>query len=308
MSKSKKTKSTRQERTKRTRKEIEKEKRFNLSNFLIRLLLIILLTICCILLYSRYTATTGLITNEYKIENSKIPDSFNGFTIVQISDIRYGSTVDNKYLKDIVKKINKIDPDLVVFTGDLIYGNYKLKDDDIDNISATLKDINSYAGKYACDGNIDDTNTYVILQNSEFKLLDNTYDNIYYQGYTPIIISGAGSSLKNNLNLENTFKYLEDENNNNLFQISLVHESDAALEILNNHSPDVIMTGNSLGGLIRIPFVGSIYNLEGSSTITKRVTKKENTIIYNSYGIGTNKYKFRLFNRPSINLYRLYNH
>ena len=305
--KKKKTKSTRQERTKKTRREIEKEKRFNLSNFIIRLILIIILSICCLLLYSRYTATTGLITNEYKITNNKIPDSFNGFKIIQISDIRYGSTVDNKYLKEIVTKINDIDPDLVVFTGDLIDNNYKLKNQDVDDITSILKEINSYAGKYACDGDLDNTESYLILQNSEFKLLDNNYDTIYYKDYTPIIISGTGSSLKNNINLENTFKYLTDENNNNLFQISLIHESDAAVEILNTYSPDIIMTGNSLGGLVRIPYIGNIYNLEGSKKITKRITKEHDTIIYNSYGIGTNKYKFRLFNRPSVNLYRLYN-
>ena len=68
----KKAKTTRQERTKHERKKIEREKRNNISNFLIRTILIIILTICCILLYSRYTATTGLIINEYKITNSKI--------------------------------------------------------------------------------------------------------------------------------------------------------------------------------------------------------------------------------------------
>ena len=309
MSKNKnnKTANTRQERTKKTRQKIEKEKRFNFSNFIIRLLLIIILSICCVLLYSRYTATTGLITNEYKITNNKIPDSFNGFKIVQFSDIHYGSTVDKTYLKEIVNKINDIDPDLVIFTGDIIDDNYDLKENDIDDITNILKDINSYAGKYACEGDLDNTDAFVILQNSEFKLLDNNYDTVYYQGYTPIIINALGSSTKNNINQENSFKYLEDENNANLFQITLIHEPDTSLEVLNNYSPDVIMTGHSLGGLVRIPFLGNIYNLEGSKKINKKVSKDKETIIYNSYGLGTNKYKFRLFNRPSVNLYRLYN-
>ena len=304
---SKRKKNTRQERTKKERKKIEKEKRFNFSNFLIRMLLIIILTICCILLYSRYTATTGLIVNEYKITNMRLPDSFNGFKVVQFSDLRYGSTVDKSYLKNIVQRINKINPDLIIFTGDLIDDNYKLEDSDIDDITNILKDIDSYAGKYACQGDIDDTDSFVILQNSEFKLLENSFDKVYYKGYTPIIINATGSSINNNMDLEKSFNYLEDDNNKNLFQITLAHESDSALDILNNYSPDIIMTGNSLGGLIRIPFLKNIYSLNGSKKVNKRVFYDKETIIYNSYGIGTNKYRFRLFNRPSVNLYRLYN-
>lgn len=302
----KSTKETREERSRKERKKIESEKRNNTSNFIIRLILIILLSICCLLIYCRYTATSGVIVKEYKITNNKIPDSFNGFKIVHFSDIRYGSTIYDKELSNIVKKINELEPDLVVFTGDIINENYNITDEDKKNITEQLNNIDSNAGKYAVKGDLDTDDISLLLSNSQFNILNNNYDLIYYKSYTPIIINGLGSKLNNNIDLENSFKYLNDENLKDLFQISLVHESDAYLDIVNNYSPNIIMTGNSLGGLIRIPGVGGILKLEGSNEENKEFINTGDTLIYNSFGLGTTNIKFRYFNRPSINLYRLY--
>lgn len=303
---SKNKKETREERSKKERQKIENEKRNALSNLFIRIALIILLSICCLLIYCRYTATSGLIINEYKIKSEKIPTSFNGFKIVQFSDIRYGSTINKKELNYIVKKINEQNPDLVLFTGDVIDENYKATNKDIEDITSTLNKINSYTGKYAIMGDLDNEETNIIYSNSNFITLKNTYDTIYYKSYTPIILNGLSSKNKNEINLETGFKYLEDETKKDLFQISLVHESDAYLDIINNYSPDIIMTGNSLGGLIRFPGIDGLIKQKGSKKEIKKVIHEENTTIYNSFGLGTTNIKFRFFNKPSINLYRLY--
>ncbi len=49
-----------------------------------------------------------------------LPVSFDGFRIVQISDLHLGSWPSKESLEKIVSKINDLNPDLIVFTGDLV--------------------------------------------------------------------------------------------------------------------------------------------------------------------------------------------
>ncbi|GBF50431.1 calcineurin-like phosphoesterase family protein [Leptospira ryugenii] len=49
------------------------------------------------------------------------PDLF-GFSIVQISDVHVGPTIQSRFIKKVVKRINRLQPDCVVITGDLVDG------------------------------------------------------------------------------------------------------------------------------------------------------------------------------------------
>ncbi len=50
----------------------------------------------------------------------KLPKSFNGLKVVQISDIHSGSLSDTNAVQKAVDKINNLEPDLIFFTGDLV--------------------------------------------------------------------------------------------------------------------------------------------------------------------------------------------
>ena len=55
------------------------------------------------------------------IASSKIPESFNGYKIVQLSDFHIGTYASSpKTVEKIVKRVNSLNPDLIVFTGDLV--------------------------------------------------------------------------------------------------------------------------------------------------------------------------------------------
>jgi len=55
-----------------------------------------------------------------KISFPKLPAEFNGFKIVQISDLHLGSWTSKKPLQRAVDLINDINPDIILFTGDLV--------------------------------------------------------------------------------------------------------------------------------------------------------------------------------------------
>ena len=69
----------------------------------------------------------GVIANAYNYRYRKIalkfpnlPEAFNGFRIIQISDIHSGSFTRTEPLIEAVEKINKMDADIILFTGDLV--------------------------------------------------------------------------------------------------------------------------------------------------------------------------------------------
>lgn len=83
----------------------------------------VVLVVGCFLLLL-YGNQIGRFQHEVKrisFYNASIPDSFNGYKIVQISDLHLDSWTHNpKQLKKRIAEINALNPDLICFTGDLI--------------------------------------------------------------------------------------------------------------------------------------------------------------------------------------------
>lgn len=279
---------------------------------IIKFIIIFILIIAAILLYSRFIATKGLATKEYKITSSSIQDNFHGFKIVHISDVHYGRTTDKKDLNNMVKEVNLLKPDIVVLTGDLIDKDTKLDDALKGEISEALNSINANVGKYAISGNHDSNFSEwgSIINDSGFKNLNDTYELIYNDGYTPILLAGLSSNLNNQIDITERYnKILEYSNNENikeLYKILLIHEPDY-INNIDYSNFNLILAGHSHNGQVRLPFIGGIILPNGAKKYYKEHYKINNTDLYISSGIGTSGISFRLFNKPSINFYRLTN-
>mgnify|MGYP000677626854 CR=1 FL=1 len=90
----------------------------------------------------------GLITKEYSIKDNNIPSDFDGLKIIHFSDLHYNRAINIKKVKNIVKEINLINPDIVVFTGDLIDQDANLTNEDYNQLTNILNDIKAKYGKY----------------------------------------------------------------------------------------------------------------------------------------------------------------
>ena len=82
-----------------------------------------------------------------------------------------------------------------------------------------------------------------------------------------------------------------------------MHEPDKVVDLQNKY--DLILAGHSLNGQINIPLIKQLLLQKGSKKYYKNHYLINNTDMYISSGIGTTKFKYRLFNKPSVNLYRL---
>ena len=253
-----------------------------------------------LVIYSHFLGTKGLYIREYAITNEKIPKSFDGFKIVHFSDLHYGSTIRNKEMEKIVNEINRLKPDLVVFTGDLIDEPYQMTDDDIQNLIKYLNNINSSIGKYIINGNHDVKDSFQkVVQNIDFKDLNNKNELVYYKGNVPINLVGLDDYLNHTMDINEAFNY-----ENDYYTILLAHEPDVFDRI--SYDIDLMLSGHSHNGQVRLPFIGVLGTPEGSKKYFDEKYKINKTEMYISGGLGTSMAPFRFLVKPSINFYRLY--
>ncbi len=272
---------------------------------------IIIIIFIFTLLYARFIGAKGLEVHEYKITNSIISENFHGLKIVHISDLHYGRTIFKKELEQLVKKVNLLKPDIVVLTGDLIENDKSFKTN-THIISDILSKIEARINKYAISGNHDvkfDT-WETIINDSGFINLNDNYDIIYNGNDEALFIGGISSSYydkkaKEKVNtINDAFNLLTNTKIN--YRILLMHEPDFVDEIDYNNF-NLILAGHSHNGQVRIPFKGAIILPKYAKKYYKGYYKIQNTDMYISSGVGTSTVGFRLFNKPSINLYRLTN-
>ncbi len=285
---------------------MKKEKHFSI----LKLIIFIILIIALIIAYGFLIEPKLITVKEHKITVNNLPDNFNGFKIVHISDLHYGRMFDEDRLKKLVNSINEQKPDIVVLTGDLIDKDTNMTIDEANKISAELNKINSTSGKYAISGNNDlkfDEWTNIIT-NGGFIDLNNTYDTIYKDGYQNIFIAGA-STLQDKQSINDKVKtsidYLNSfDKNGPVYKILLLHEPDV-IDDINVNPFDLILAGHSHAGQVRLPFIGAIYLPDGAKKYYESYYKLKNSDLYISNGLGVSDFNFRLFNTPSYNLYRI---
>lgn len=275
---------------------------------IVRFFLIIFLLITITIIYARYGGTSGLITKEYKIESSLIGEDFDGLKIVHFSDLHYLRVTNNDKLKEIVDEINLIKPDIVFFTGDLIDKDFTLTDKDKDDLINGLSSIKAKYGKYAVLGNHDYVKNIEIFKdiysNSNFNLLQNSYDIIYSSNNDKLFIGGVDNYSYNEADINKVMEYFND-NSDISYKIILVHEPDYIDNILINYNVNLVLAGHSHNGQINIPYIKNFFLPYGSRKYYENYYKVNDTDLYISSGIGESSVNFRLFNKPSINFYRI---
>ena len=281
---------------------------------LIIFLTIFVFIVILILFYSRFLGTRNIQVKEYKIINKNFTDEYYGLKIVHITDIHYGKVTFEKELNELVKKVNKTKPDIIVFTGDLFDKDITLSNEKIDKISSILSKMNARIGKYSINGDNDTLKNHdLIIENSGFQNLNNKFETIYLENDKYILLSGISSNLNSkntNEKLKSTEEFLKDKKDNELpmYSILLMHEPDYIDNISIKHY-NLILAGHSLNGQIRLPLIGALKcNLpKGSKKYYNPHYNIKNSDLYISSGIGTSTSNFRLFNKPSFNLYRFVN-
>lgn len=114
-------------------------------------------SVCAIFVFVSmlYGATYGRLhytVNKEVIVTDRIPATFNNYRIVQLSDLHLGNFKNKTgFISDIVKQVNELNPDLIVFTGDLVNN----RGNELDAYMSILSQLHAKDGVFSVLGNHD---------------------------------------------------------------------------------------------------------------------------------------------------------
>ncbi len=98
----------------------------------------------------------GFVQARYRIKIEKVtislnrlPAAFEGLRIVQISDIHVGPTIKGGFVKEVVDRVNELQPDIIALTGDLVDGSVDYLAKDVSFFS----ELKAPGGKFFITGN-----------------------------------------------------------------------------------------------------------------------------------------------------------
>lgn len=293
---------------KKNLEEKKEQRRQNLKKGVLKLLVFLLIVLSLLLVYARFIEPAMTVVNEFKITTSKIDDKMNGLKIAHFSDLHYGSTIDKENVAKKLAKVNNIEADIVIFTGDLIEENYVLTDEDKEALTASLKNIPAKLGKYAIIGNHDklESGYEAILIEAGFTIIKNNYELVYDNNQNSILIYGLDSITIGNPSMEAIKKDMDKYESS--FKILLVHEPDCFDELEEEFKSyfDLVLAGHTHNGQVWLPFFQDlILPPYGKKYIKGNYQLNATTSLYISGGLGCSTFNYRLGNPPSINFYRI---
>lgn len=276
-------------------------------NYTIPIIIIISLIIIVLIIIYLYFENNAIQITNIDVKDPIIPNSFNDFKIVHISDLHNKEFGKNQ--QNIIAKIKEINPDIIVITGDIIDSydtNVQISADFINGIS-------KIAPVYYVTGNhesriLDD---YVSLktqmQTAGIHVLENEFITIS-NGNDKINIIGMNDPSFDFLKLTgSTDEEIVATNLNGLtedlkgYNILLSHRPEL-IDIYASFNINLVFSGHAHGGQIRIPFIGGIIapNQGLFPKYTSGLYEVKNTKMVVSRGLGNSAFPIRINNRPEI--------
>lgn len=124
----------------------------NAENILVRVGLLAAVLLAATQIYGTIFGWRRLVKSQTPISVKGLPKVFNGYRIVQISDLHVGTYAgDDRFVKRVVDSVNAQRPDLVVFTGDMV----NVSSDELPHFTSALSQLRAKDGVMAILGNHD---------------------------------------------------------------------------------------------------------------------------------------------------------
>jgi len=122
-------------------------------------------------LYGLWNANHPVVTS-FEVEISELPESWEGRTVVQLSDVHLGSVHGRRFLRHVVETVNALDPEAVFITGDLLNGSSS----DLDRFEDLLDALQARRGVFFVTGNHEGyarlTTSLEFLKQTKIRVLD----------------------------------------------------------------------------------------------------------------------------------------
>ncbi|MFB9330632.1 metallophosphoesterase [Paenibacillus aurantiacus] len=233
-----------------------------------------------------------------RLEGTGDASLLQGLRLVHFSDTHYGFYWGREQFDQLAQRINRLKPDLICFTGDLVDS----VPEDLMSCLPIFQSLDAPYGKFAILGNHDSRNevnqVVDFWAKSGFKLLINESVVIEREGRR-FFVAGTDDYLNGSPDLPLTLSNTREDDT----VIMLIHEPDIA-DVCAISYPQVKLqlSGHSHGGQIRLPFISALATPPAGKKYVSGLYRlgDRKMPLYTTRGIGTTGLPIRLFCRPEL--------
>lgn len=212
--------------------------------------------------YAGLIEPNRLTVKQVEIKVARLPEAFTGMKIAHISDIHFGEFLGADHMRAVVREVNALRPNIVVFTGDLATHPdtkdrrlWKQAARKVEPAGPIMAELDGPLGRFAVFGNHDVTTDATLLTDvlatNGIAVLRNQSVPIEWDGQR-IWIAGIDDYFSGRMDISGTLSTIPKGE----VTVALAHEPDLA-DAMARYPVDLQLSGHSHGGQVRIPFVGA---------------------------------------------------
>lgn len=267
------------------------------------LLFLLSVTLAALLLWVLWE-NTALGVTEYMVSSDKLPESFDGFRIAQVSDLHNDEFGENNEV--LLDLLWESEPDIIVITGDLA----DAYDTDIDIALRFAEQAVTVAPCYYITGNhessiVEYKTLRAGLEAIGVTVLEDQRIQLEQSGETVTLIGLNDPGFRADPLLGNSAAVVSTALKNlaggSGYTILLAHRPEF-FDIYVEYGADLVFSGHAHGGQFRLPFVGGLF-APGQGLFPEYdcglYTQGDTTMVV-SRGIGNSAFPLRFNNPPEI--------
>ena len=257
-----------------------------------------IVSILCFIYVFYIVNNEWLVITSYEYTSDRVPASFDGYKIVQVSDLHDAELGENH--RKLIGKIKSTEPDIIFVTGDVIDSRRY----DLEKSLRAIEQLVDIAPVYYVLGNHEvATNEmnhiYEQLEMVGVHTLKNEHGIIELNG-GKIAVAGVEDPLMGK-SVSEMMRIATRGIDSSTFTILLSHRPEK-FESYVDLSLDLVFTGHAHGGQIRLPFIGGLVAPSQGwfPKYTDGLFEAGETTMVVNRGIGNSVFPLRVFNRPEI--------
>ncbi|MFZ5910298.1 MAG: metallophosphoesterase [Chloroflexota bacterium] len=257
-------------------------------------------------IYMKAYEPTWLEVVEVNLKLPRLPRSFSGMRVLQLSDLHYGGWMTSERLEGFLDVAVSLSPDLVVITGDFVmkYSFDPEYSNDLDELALALQKLTSAFPTAGVFGNHDHWLGQMAMLDLLQKAGVTDLNNGVYplkNGSETLYLAGVDSALKRRDRLGMVLAQLPADG----CALLLAHEPDYADTSASYGRFDLQLSGHSHGGQFVMPFVGPLVLPPLGRKYAQGLYRVRDMLQYTNRGLGMVRPYVRFNCRPEMTLFTL---
>ncbi len=249
-----------------------------------------------------------LEVTDVKLKLPRLPKSFSGFRLAQISDLHFGGWMDAGRLEAVLSAVSDLSPDLLAITGDLTFGHFRRsREEDQERYADLIRVLSAFTGQFqtvGVSGNhdwwVDQSVLQEIFQKGGLVELNNSV-HILKSGGDSLYMAGVDDIWYGLDRLDRVQAQIPRDE----CAILLAHEPDFADTSAGDGRFDLQISGHSHGGQIVLPFLGAPILPRWGRKYPQGLYRVGDMFQYTNRGVGMIPPNVRFNCRPEITVFTL---